>query len=434
VASPLNPLPHGTIRVRWPASRSVLLLEKGRLMSKHLPRIVAVFVFLVATWSASAGELIARCGQGYLDRVDGHLVLHMKGSPYEMGYQHGALLKKEIKSLVHHLFEVKGKEMKIDFMGAKLTPKEIVVSINKYQRDFIPKRFHEEFQGIADAVGMSVDDVAAANGIPELFHCSGFALLGPTTKDGEVLHGRVLDYAVDWRLQEHAVIVIAEPTGRIPFVNVTYAGFIGSVTGMNAQTVSLGEMGGRGMFLWTGTPMAFLMRRALEEAHNLDEVIAIFRDSKRTCEYYYVFADGRSDRAVGVDGSADRFHVIQAGTAHPRLPTPVPNTVLMSAGDRYKCLCDLVGKVRDNNGKFTVDQAIHLMDSPVAMKSNLHNVLMAPKSGKLWVAHASADKKPAWTQKYHAIDFKSLLAQPTPTSGGLEIPLPKPAIQAAAAN
>jgi len=403
-------------------------------MTAYLPRVFTLCLLFVWSLSAAAGELIARCGQGYLERVDGHLVLHVKGTPYEMGYQHGALLKDEIKSLVHHLFDVKGKEMKIDFMGAKLTPKEVVTAINKYQKDFIPKRFQEEIQGLADAVGMSVEDAAAANGIPELFHCSGFALLGATTADGQVLHGRVLDYAVDWRLQEHPVIIIGEPNGRIPFCNVSYAGFIGSVTGMNAETVSLGEMGGRGMFLWTGTPMAFLMRRALEEAHNLDEAIAIFRDSKRTCEYYYVFADGRNNRAVGVDGSADRFHVIQVGTAHPRLPTPIPNTVLMSAGDRYKCLCNLVNKVRDNEGKFTVEQAIRLMDSPVAMKSNLHNVLMAPKSGKLWVAHASVDKKPAWTQKYYAIDFKSLLAQPAPTSGGQEIPFPKPTIQAAAAN
>jgi isopenicillin-N N-acyltransferase like protein len=401
-------------------------------MSRSCFHLWAVFLFFVTAVGVSAGELIARCGAGYLERVDGHLVLHVKGTPYEMGYQHGALLRKEIRSLVHHLFDVKGKEAKIEFMGMKLAPKEVVVAINKYQRDFIPARFQEELRGVAEGAGLSVDDVAAANGIPELFHCSGFALLGQTTVDGQVLHGRVLDYAVDWRLQEHAVLVIAEPTGRIPFANVTYAGFIGSVTGMNAETVSLGEMGGRGTFLWTGTPMAVLMRRALEEAKSLDDAIAIFRDSKRTCEYYYVFADGRNNRAVGVDGSADRFALIRSGEKHPRLPTPIPNTVLLSADKRYRCLCELVGKVRENDGKFTVEKAIRLMDSPVAMKSNLHNVLMAPAAGKLWVAHASADKKPAWTQKYHAIDFKALLAQPAPTTGGVEIPFPRPAVQSAA--
>ncbi len=30
-------------------------------------------------------------------------VLHLKGTPYEMGFQHGRLLKKEIREIVHHV-------------------------------------------------------------------------------------------------------------------------------------------------------------------------------------------------------------------------------------------------------------------------------------------------------------------------------------------
>ena len=60
-------------------------------------------------------------------------------------------------------------------------------------------------------------------------------------------------------------------------MNVTYAGFIGSVTGMNARQVAIGEMGGRGLGQWAGTPMALLLRMALEEAGDLDAAIAVFR-------------------------------------------------------------------------------------------------------------------------------------------------------------
>ena len=95
-----------------------------------------------------------------------------------------------------------------------------------------------------------------------MFHCSGFALSGSATKDGTLYHGRILDYGCDWRLQEHAVLTVAEPEGKIPFVNVTYAGFIGIVTGMNAKKVSIGEMGGEGLGHWEGVPMAFLVRMA----------------------------------------------------------------------------------------------------------------------------------------------------------------------------
>ena len=62
------------------------------------------------------------------------------------------------------------------------------------------------------------------------------------------------------------------------------------------------------------------------------------------------------------------------------------------------------------------------MDCPVAMKSNLHDVLFAPKSTKLWVANASIDKKPAAEQKYYAFQLSELLAR-RPESSAPEIPL-----------
>jgi hypothetical protein len=49
------------------------------------------------------------------------------------------------------------------------------------------------------------------------------------------------------------------------------------------------------------------------------------------------------------------------------------------------------------------------MDRPVAMKSNLHNVLFEPRSTRMWVANASSDGEPAANQEYHAFQFTDLL-------------------------
>jgi isopenicillin-N N-acyltransferase-like protein len=375
------------------------------------------FTFFLIMGGVSRAEIVARCGQGYLETIDGYRVLHLKGTPYEMGFQQGTLLNDDCKSLFTYLFDGKLKEKKIEYLGIQVPVKQAVAAIFAVQRPNIPERYIEEMQGIADALHIDAQTVFAANSIPEFFHCSGFALLGEITQHGTLLHGRVLDYGVDWKLQEHAVLVVAQPEGRIPFVNVTFAGFIGSVSGMNNQQVSIGEMGGSGQGKWAGSPMAFLVRRVLEEARTLDDAIQIFKTSKRTCEYYYVVADAKSNSAVGLDGSADRFTVVHPGESHPELPTPIPHTVLMSQGDRYKNLCRTTQGILNEHEKFSVERAIHLMDAPVAMKSNLHNVLFAPGIGKLWVANASSDNKPAWTQKYYEFDFRALLEQPFPTTG-----------------
>ncbi|MFM7412455.1 MAG: hypothetical protein ACKO6E_04525, partial [Planctomycetota bacterium] len=37
--------------------------------------------------------VVARCGEGFLETIGGHAVLHVAGTPYEMGFQHGRLLR-----------------------------------------------------------------------------------------------------------------------------------------------------------------------------------------------------------------------------------------------------------------------------------------------------------------------------------------------------
>jgi hypothetical protein len=393
-------------------------------MPRTLARFVLILTITLILPLAARAETktIARCGEGFLEEVDGYKVLHLKGTPYEMGYQQGVLLKEDVRELVHFLFDVKAKELKINVAGVKVQPdaRTLIGVIAASQKSFVPPRFYEEMKGVADGAEMKEQDIVVANFIPEMFHCSGFALSGKATKDGTLYHGRILDYGCDWQLQDHAVLVVAEPKDGIPFVNVTYAGFVGSVTGMNAKQVSIGEMGGNGRGHWSGVPMAFLVRMVLEEANDLDQAIAVFRDHPRTCEYYYVIADGKTGKGVGMEASWNAFNVIEMGTSHPRLPHAVPDAVLLSAGDRYE---ELAKRVQAGFGTFDADTARELMSRPVAMKSNLHSVLFETKSTKLWVANASKDGQPAANQPYHPFQLTELLTH-APDSSVPVTPIP----------
>ena len=122
---------------------------------------------------------------------------------------------------------------------------------------FIPKRYDEEMVGMSKTSGVSLDEIKFTNVFPALFHCSGFAVFNSATVDGKFYHGRVLDYMVDLGLQFSAVVYILKPNGYNAFANVGYAGFIGSVTGMNEKQLAFGEMGGGGEGDWDGMPMGF---------------------------------------------------------------------------------------------------------------------------------------------------------------------------------
>jgi hypothetical protein len=322
-----------------------------------------------------------------------------------MGRQHGALLKDAIHENIGFML-TEGVDDDIRIGNMKVDSTMIASVLLGAFADRVPQRFVDEMDALAKAADLPPWQVKATNLIPEMMHCSGFALLSEATADGKLYHGRVLDYGVSIKLQNHAVLVIQEPDGKVPFVNVSYAGFIGSVTGMNLARISIGEMGGGGVGLWEGIPMSFLVRMVLEDARTLDQALNVFKDNPRTCEYYYVIADANADDAVGIKALPDLLEIVHPGQSHPQLPHPVENTVLMSADDRYRSLVRLV---KAGYGTFTEQSAIRLMDAPVAMKSNLHDALMVPEDAVIHVANAHPDGSPAWKQKYYRFDIRQLM-------------------------
>ena len=377
-----------------------------RALLAGLPILALATALAAAEAPAPVRRLVATEGKGYLETVDGYRVLHLKGTPEEMGRQHGVLLKDAVTANVAYLLrDDSGERLRVGDL--EITRPMLAMALGSIFAGKVPEAYGREMRALAEGAGLPPERVVGSNLIPELFHCSGFALLAKATADGRLLHGRVLDYGVDQHLQDHAVLILQEPDGKVPFANVSYAGFIGSVTGMNMEQVSIGEMGGGGVGRWNGVPMSFLVRMVLENAKSLDAAVAVFRDNPRTCEYYYVIADARADSAVGMRAVPEQVEVVRPGEAHPLLPSPVANTVILSAGDRYRKLAELIGA---GLGKFTPESAIRLMDAPVAMKSNLHDVLMIPADGVLYVANAAADGAPAWKQKYYRFDVRRLMA------------------------
>ena len=62
--------------------------------SRNSWKIFGGLFFLGLLFASQTGiaraQTIARCGDGWLEKIDGYPVLHVKGTAYEMGYQHGS--------------------------------------------------------------------------------------------------------------------------------------------------------------------------------------------------------------------------------------------------------------------------------------------------------------------------------------------------------
>jgi hypothetical protein len=339
---------------------------------------------------------------GELRWIDGQRVVLLDGTPEEVGRAHGELLKAEAGRCIDSVLYTFGTAQTI--RTGRWFRSDLEAAYDRLS-PHIPERHKRETRAMAAALDVDPRLAETLNVFPELFHCSGFAVFGKATADGKLYHGRVLDYMTTIGLQDSATTFIVKVDGKIPFANVGYAGFIGSVSGMNASAISLGEMGGRGEGQWDGVPMATLMRRALEECSTLDEVMDLWKRSPRTCEYYYVFADGKTNRAVGVAALPESIEFILPGQTHPRLGEGIPDAVVLSAGSR---LGKLRERVTQKHGQIDAEVGKWLMSRPVAMKSNLHNVLFVPADGVLYVANAD-HKHPAAERPYVKLDLRELL-------------------------
>lgn len=389
-------LPAETWKLAAPADATVETVALSQV-SRFIPALWGVLNQSVPTLGPATGErkFIAREGAGWLEEWDGTKVLYLKGTPAEMGRQQGVLLRDETRDLVDKV--VYGVGVGSSFEKGRWFFGEIQEAQARLM-PFMAPAYLEEMDALAAAAGLEREEVRLANFFPELFHCSGFAVYGSATKAGRMYHGRILDYMKGVGLEPNAVVIVNQPAGRFAWVNLGYAGFVGTVTAMNEKHISIGEMGGRGEGDWDGKPMAQLMREVMEKADSLEAAVEIMRRGPRTCEYYYVIADGKRGEAVGIAATPTVFEVVKPGVAHPRLPHAIPDVVLMSAGDRYETLARWV---KEQHGQIEMESARRLMDRPVAMNSNIQSVLFAPDTLDFWVANADGRNVASHTRYTH---------------------------------
>lgn len=402
------------LEAAWPAAQWDIPAKAGDHVEKvalgHVTRFLEVALKSLNQKIPTLPEtvtgqhrLVATEGEGRLETVDGTLVLFVKGTPEEMGRQHGVLLRKQVRSLVDQILY--GVGVGSSFEKGRWFFGEIEEAQARLKVD---ERYLREMDALAQAAGIEREEVRLANFFPELFHCSGFAIFGRATQGGRMYHGRILDYLKGVGLEQNAVVMVMQPSDAHAWVNVGYAGFVGTVTAMNEKHIAIGEMGGRGEGLWDGKPMAQLMREVMERASTLEEAVSIMRRGPRTCEYYYVISDAKSRKAVGIAATPDTFETIWPGQSHPRLPHAFNDVVLMSAGDRYETLA---ARVRENYGKFDATSARALMNRPVCMGSNIQSVLFEPDTLDFWVANADSRNVASHT-RYTRYNLKRLLEAP----------------------
>ena len=267
----------------------------------------------------------ATVGPGRHRRYRGFHVLQLAGGPYEMGFQHGSLLKSYIPSgplsfygrylqtLVQMLFRRSGLRPLGPVVGrlieATILPR-LVDRIPAYARAAIagmcdgaglPEASTLKACVVADAVACLLSTYGrltrrpVAPGCPYTppFGCSSAVAGVSATLRKQLLHGRNLDFMGVGRWDAQPVVAFHAPESGLRYASITSAGLLGGgLTGMNASGVTCAvHMHFPREIDLTGVPLGSVGDLVLRQARCVDDAIAILDRYRPISAWTYVVAD-----------------------------------------------------------------------------------------------------------------------------------------------
>jgi isopenicillin-N N-acyltransferase like protein len=142
-------------------------------------------------------------------------------------------------------------------------------------------------------------DIALSFEHSPLLACTAFALGPGVTADGHTIFARTFDFEAAEVFDKDKAVFLVHENGKIPFASVAWPGFVGVVTGMNAEGVAIAVHGGRAREpSTTGVPVAFSLREVLANARNVQEAVDVLARLEVMVSHIVFVADGEGRFAV----------------------------------------------------------------------------------------------------------------------------------------
>jgi hypothetical protein len=334
------------------------------------------------------------CGRtladGYITSVgtgdDKIPVVVVRGTPYEMGRKLGELVKDDARELLHNFMTL------VQASDAKRFSDKSLDDAWKAIEPHTDPRFKDELRGLAEGTGIPLQTLQRAHTLPVIadYSCSGIAAWGQATKDGHLYQTRNLDWELHVKAHDHPCIVVYIPDQGIPHANITFAGCIGSNTGINAEGIALSEMGDSPgsdfPFDINGTHFTTLFRTVLYDGEGLDSAIDIFKSTKRIKKYHFVVGDGKNRR--GVKMLAHAPNLVVWGDNDPKdelAPRVIKDVVYQDEGrGAFKPLKDAYGKI-------DAPKLIEIACKIPIKGANVLDVVYDATALEFWVAYAEKE-------------------------------------------
>jgi tetratricopeptide (TPR) repeat protein len=411
--------------------------------------------------------------------VSGLHVLRLKGSFYEMGRQHGELLRDQVPRGPLPYYRTYVEKMLRNTGAGPLSPlaaAAIERGVGRHVARALPDFARQSLDGLADGAGLSRRRLLEGSVMPDSLMwlaarsmslhragparahrlalelgCSSAIAWGPATADGKLLHARNMDYHGVEVWPRTSTVAFHEPDGGQRYVSITAAGVpLGGITAMNEAGLTLTVH--QHMFTDAttlgGTPIGVVGDRVMREAETLEQAQAILRSYRPIGCWTYLMTDGpnrdvlcweenpRLQAAFAPDPGADTF-----GYANIYLDPELGATERNLYGSYWRANLGRQQKLRQRlEGRSRPltpdDMAAILGDTgdpecrirrPLSMLLTVASVVFRPEDGVFWVATGEA---PTCNNAFEPFDLRSL--DHAPDQGRLQGGVPGDGAAAAA--
>jgi len=374
-------------------------------------------------------------------------VVHLWGTPYEMGYAQGAIMNQTAQNLVNSVWNYLESQVEqaINSTFHKLRP-WFVDLVSEFGMDtaldltydatrrYTGKYFEEEIRGMADATGLSEAKIRRIHMIGELTKgsCSMYGAWGSATAatGSNLMQLRALDWDIDGPFRNFPQITVYHPTdprNGHAFANIGWTGWIGAITGISSVQMAISEIGVSfpdhtfGKESRFGIPFTYILRDVLQFDQTLSDSMARITDAHRTCDLILGVGDGKSKSFRGIQYSAsvanfytDTDMMPLNSTWHPRMENVVYYGMDWLCPGYSEVLHTQLAKY---HGNITAYNTVHDITS-IVQTGDLHIAVYDLNAMIVHIANARRDgaKGPtnAYDRSFVRVDFNKIFAEAPP--------------------
>ncbi len=251
--------------------------------------------------------------------------MYVEGPPFEMGVAAGKLTEELIynqeKAFVEKIRELVPSDAYLKFL------KYFIKFFNRDIDEYILPEYQEEIFGISfscsddfDFIGTNYDRMLNYHGAHDIGHAlQDLMLVGCTSfaanmgfSDSSLIVGRNFDFYINEAFAEDKIVCFVNPQNGYKFTYVTWASFIGVVSGMNEQGLTVTINAGKSDIpLKAATPISLLAREILQYAGNIDEAVAIAKKRNTFVAESLLIGSATDNRAVIIEKAPGKLGVFK---------------------------------------------------------------------------------------------------------------------------